>query len=39
MIYVVPSITESQVIKQDLPEIYDLGVKSLKNWLKDKAEK
>lgn len=38
MIYVVPSITESQVIKQDLPEIYDLGVKSLKNWLKDKAE-
>lgn len=39
MIYVVPSITESQVIKQDLPEIYDLGVKSLKNWLKDKTEK
>ena len=39
MIYVVPSITESQVVKQDLPEIYDLGVKSLKNWLKDKAEK
>jgi hypothetical protein len=39
MIYVVPSITESQVIKQDLPEIYDLGVKSLKNWLKDKSEK
>lgn len=38
MIYVVPSITESQVIKQDLPEIYDLGVKSLKNWLKDKSE-
>ena len=34
MIYVVPSITESQVVKQDIPEVYDLGVKALKDWLK-----
>jgi len=34
MIYVVPHITESQVIKQDIPEVYDLGVKALKDWLK-----
>lgn len=35
MIYVVPSITESQVIKQDIPELYDLGVDALKDWLKN----
>lgn len=34
MIYVVPNIAESQVIKQDIPEIYDLGVTALKDWLK-----
>lgn len=34
MFYVVPHITESQVIKQDLPELYDLGVNALKDWLK-----
>lgn len=34
MIYVVPQITESQVVKQDIPELYDLGVSALKDWLK-----
>lgn len=34
MIYVVPALTESQVIKQDIPELYDLGVNALKDWLK-----
>ena len=35
MIYVVPHLAESQVIKQDIPEIYDLGMNALKDWLKD----
>lgn len=39
MIYVVPNIADSQVIKQDIPEIYDLGVDALKDWLKDKKSK
>lgn len=34
MIYVVPALTESQVIKQDIPELYDLSVNALKDWLK-----
>lgn len=34
MIYIVPQITESQVVKQDIPELYDLGVNALKDWLK-----
>ena len=34
MIYVVPALTESQVVKQDIPELYDLGVNALKEWLK-----
>lgn len=34
MIYVVPHLSESQVVKQDIPEVYDLGVKALKDWLK-----
>lgn len=37
MIYVVPQITESQVIKQDIPELYDLGVNAMKEWLKKKS--
>lgn len=39
MIYVVPQITESQVIKQDIPEVYDLGVKALKDWLKKETKR
>lgn len=35
MIYVVPQITESQVVKQDIPELYDLGINALKDWLKE----
>ena len=38
MIYVVPQITESQVVKQDIPELYDLGVNALKDWLKKDTE-
>ena len=38
MIYVVPALTESQVVKQDIPELYDLGVKALKDWLKKDKE-
>lgn len=34
MIYVVPQITESRVVQQDIPELYDLGVQALKDWLK-----
>lgn len=34
MIYVVPHLAESQVVKQDIPELYDLGVNALKDWLK-----
>ena len=33
MIYVVPRLAESQVVKQDIPEVYNLGVKALKDWL------
>lgn len=39
MIYVVPHIAESQVVKQDIPELYDLGVDALKDWLKQKKTK
>ena len=38
MIYVVPNIAESQVIKQDIPEVYDLGINALKDWLKKNKE-
>ena len=38
MIYVVPHITESQVVKQDIPEVYDLGVKALKDLLKKETK-
>lgn len=38
MIYVVPHISESQVIKQDVPELYDLGITALKDWLKNMNE-
>ena len=39
MIYVVPHISESQVIKQDVPELYDLGINALKDWLKKEQPK
>ena len=39
MIYVVPHIAESQVIKQDVPELYDLGINALKDWLKKEQPK
>lgn len=35
MFYVVPRIAESDVIKRDVPELYNMGVDALKNWLKD----
>lgn len=39
MIYVVPHISESQVIKQDVPELYDIGINALKDWLKKEQPK
>lgn len=39
MMYVVPHIAESQVVKQDIPEVYNLGVDALKDWLKQKKTK
>lgn len=39
IIYVVPHIAESQIVKQDIPELYDLGVDALKDWLKQKKTK
>lgn len=39
MIYVIPNIAESQVIKQDVPELYNLGVNALKNWLENEQPK
>lgn len=38
MIYVVPHLAESQVVKQDIPEVYDLGAKALKDWLKKETK-
>lgn len=38
MIYVVPHLAESQVVKQDIPEVYDLGIKALKDWLKKETK-
>ena len=33
--YAVPKIVDSSVVKEDLPELYDMGVKALKDWLMD----
>lgn len=33
MIYAVPAITRSDVVREDLPELYDYGVKALKEQL------
>lgn len=38
MIYAVPAITRSDFVREDLPEIYDYGVKALKEQLKDWTE-
>ncbi len=38
MIYVVPHIAESDVIKKDVPELYDMGVDALKDWLKKESD-
>lgn len=38
MFYVVPRIAESDVIKRDVPELYNMGVDALKDWLKINTE-
>lgn len=38
MFYVVPRIAESDVIKRDVPELYNMGVDALKDWLKNDTE-
>ena len=31
--YVIPAVVESPAVKEKLPEMYDLGMKALKEWL------
>lgn len=38
MIYAVPAITRSDVVREDLPELYDYGVKALKQQLIEWSE-
>lgn len=38
MIYAVPAITRSDVVREDLPELYDYGVKALKEQLIEWSE-
>lgn len=38
MIYAVPAITRSDVVREDLPELYDYGVKALKQQLQEWSE-
>lgn len=38
MIYAVPAITRSDVVREDLPELYDYGVKALKEQLQEWSE-
>lgn len=38
MFYVVPRIAESDVIKRDVPELYDMGVSALKDFLASQKE-
>lgn len=38
MIYTVPAITRSDVVREDLPELYDYGVKVLKQQLQEWSE-
>lgn len=38
MIYTVPAIIRSDVVREDLPELYDYGVKALKQQLQEWSE-
>ena len=38
MIYAVPAITRSDVVREDLPELYDYGVRALKEQLVEWSE-
>ena len=38
MMYAVPAIVNSKVVQEDLPEIYQMGVNSLKEQLAPKAK-
>lgn len=38
MIYAVPAITRSDAVREDLPELYDYGVKALKQQLIEWSE-
>jgi uncharacterized membrane protein YccC len=38
MMYAIPAIVNSEPIQQDLPELYDMAVKSLKDQLAPKQE-
>lgn len=38
MIYAVPAITRSDLVREDLPELYDYGIDALKEQLKEWSE-
>lgn len=38
MIYTVPAITRSDMVREDLPELYDYGIKALKQQLQEWSE-
>lgn len=38
MMVVIPKLAESKVVQQDLPEVYDLALKALKEQLTHKEE-
>jgi hypothetical protein len=35
LIYVLPKVADSQAIKQDLPELYDMAIDKLKDLMKE----
>lgn len=38
MAYAIPKIVQSKAVQQDLPELYDMAIKSLKEQLSPKVE-
>lgn len=33
MMYALPKVVNSEVVKEDIPELYELGIKAAKEWL------
>lgn len=38
MIYAVPAISRSDIVREDIPELYELGVEALKEKLKGESD-